>query len=138
GASPGSAIKNNTAKPQWRAVPCGDRCLVIDLEQPDVIQSNKQAWEIADRLTQAMLRGVTDVVPSMAAVVVHYDPVIVAALDGSSTPWQTLVNLIEQLMVDSTSQETSSSREIILPVCYGGEYGIDLEEVARTCGLTTD
>lgn len=138
GDRPDSAVQRDGAQASWRVVPCGDRCLVIDLEQGDVVRSNNLACEIAERLTQANLPGVTDVMPSMAAVGVHYDPAAVVGRDTSSSPWRVLVSQVNQLLDDVTLQDASPVREIVLPVCYGGEYGADLEDVAHTCGLTPE
>lgn len=138
GVRPNPVNQSNNAPVSWRTVPCGDRCLVIDLEQGDVVQSNMLACAVAERLAQEKVPGITDIVPSMAAVGVHYDPAAFDNGDASFTPWRTLVSQLEQLLGDVTSQIGTPTREIVLPVCYGGEYGVDLQDVARTCGLTPE
>ncbi|MBV7483817.1 5-oxoprolinase subunit PxpB [Bordetella sp. BOR01] len=118
--------------------PCGDRCLVVAFDETDVALSNAAACRLASLLLDAQLPGVGDIVPSMAAVGVHYDPAAVAVNQPEARPWDTLARQVEALMSSMQLAGNASAREIVLPVCYGGEYGEDLEEVARTCGLTPD
>jgi KipI family sensor histidine kinase inhibitor len=118
--------------------PCGDRCLVVEFAQTDVAQSNDMACEAARRLQDANLRGVTDIVPSIAAVSVHYDPATVAARGDRLSPWRALVADVEQLLSGMQLQQVAASREVVIPVCYGGAYGEDLVDVAHACGLTAE
>lgn len=136
--SPASVIRLDGAELAWRAVPCGDCCLVIDLQDDDVLRSNALACAIADHISHAQLPGVTDVMPSMAAVGVHYDPAAVVGDGGYVSPWTVLLRRIAQLLESVGSQAALPVREVVLPVCYGGDYGVDLDDVARACGLTAD
>lgn len=124
--------------PGWRMLPCGDRCLVVEFEHTDIARSNSLACELARRLLEARLPGVSDIVPSMAAVGVHYDPAAVASRSQATSPWRAMVQQVEALMASLKAQDVSLTRELVLPVCYGGEYGEDLEDVARACSLSPD
>ena len=44
---------------------------------------------------------------------------------------------IRKLQQRARAVRTRKSRRIEIPVCYGGEFGPDLEEVAELCGLQT-
>ncbi|HYG43915.1 MAG TPA: 5-oxoprolinase subunit PxpB [Bordetella sp.] len=117
---------------------CGDRCLVVAFDEADVALSNTAACELARLLLDAQLPGVSDIVPSMAAVGVHYDPAALAPSSDGTGPWDALARQVQALISGIQMAGNSSVREIVLPVCYGGDYGEDLEDVARTCGLTPD
>ena len=45
---------------------------------------------------------------------------------------------LEKLLKLEISGETSESRIFEIPVCYGGEYGPDLQNIADHAGLTPD
>lgn len=87
----------------------------------------------ANVLRQANLPGVTDVVPSFTALGVFYQP------DGRHGPrYADLASQIEQLLSQGITPDTQTGRDVDIPVCYGGEYGPDLDEVARHAGISTD
>lgn len=87
----------------------------------------------ANLLRQAELPGVTDVVPSFTALAVHYQP------NGRHGPrYADLAAEIERLLSQGITPDTQTGNEVEIPVCYGGEYGPDLDEVARYAGISTD
>jgi len=72
--------------------------------------------------------GITEWVPSYAAVTVHYDPEAIS--------FNELCAALEALRPGAV--EKISDGLLILPVCYGGEHGPDLEAVAAHCGLSPE
>ena len=87
----------------------------------------------ANVLRQANLPGVTDVVPSFTALGVFYQP------HGRHGPcYADLAAQIEQLLSQGITPDTQTGRDVDIPVCYGGEYGPDLDEVARHAGISVD
>ncbi|MFA5522344.1 MAG: 5-oxoprolinase subunit PxpB [Castellaniella sp.] len=115
--------------PPWHCEQGGDRCLVVVFEAHDPECSNRFAVELARRIVAAGMPQVRDVVPSMAAVGVHFEPA--SARDA-------VVRRVQALMPARLAREETDVREIELPVCYGGEHGRDLDDVARHCGLDRD
>lgn len=118
--------------------PCGDCCLVIEFDQSDIERANDTACHIAHTLLSAGLAGVTDIVPSMAAVGVHYDPAAFVSTDDGQAPWDVLSAKLEALLAGLGAQQNLEAREQVIPVCYGGEFGEDLDAVARTCGISRE
>lgn len=117
----------------WRIVPQGDRCLMIYFGDQIDMAIGHWCLAAADLLRQAKLPGVTDVVPSFVALAVHYQP------SGRHGPrYAELATQIEGLLSQGITPDAQTGREIEIPVCYGGEYGPDLDEVARHAGLSPD
>ncbi len=88
---------------------------------------------VARALASALLPGVTDIVPSFNTVTVHYDPVAIPA--GAGSP---VARVAEWLRLTATAAKPIAGvpgREVVVPVCYGGEFGPDLTAVARRAGL---
>lgn len=84
-------------------------------------------------LRQAHLPGVTDIVPSFIALAVHYQPV------GQHGPrYAELAAQIERILSQGIAPDTQTGRDVDIPVCYGGEYGPDLDDVARHAKITPD
>lgn len=75
------------------------------------------------------LEGVTDVIPAFTSLLINYDPRVI--------DYRKLKRRLEKLLKLEVSKKASSSRIFEIPVCYGGEYGPDLENIAKHANLTT-
>jgi KipI family sensor histidine kinase inhibitor len=124
-------------KAAWRISPQGDRCLMVEFGQKVDRETNLRARALAQHLVDHPLLGVLDVVPAFTTVAVHYRPELIAEGKGS-TPFERLAARVEEVLGGDLEHDASVAREIRISVCYGGEFGPDLEEVARSRGLTMD
>lgn len=79
-------------------------------------------------LREAALPGVTNLHPAYAALLVSFDPGLATA--------GTLVADIEATLRHAADAPLPPGRTVDIPVCYGGEAGPDLADVAAHCGLT--
>jgi KipI family sensor histidine kinase inhibitor len=80
-------------------------------------------------LATAKLTGVTETVPTYRSLLVHYDPVLIG-FDDLGEKLRTLAQ--------APVQASARSRRWRVPVAYGGENGIDLEDVAKSLKMTPD
>ncbi|QSA96026.1 5-oxoprolinase subunit PxpB [Methylococcus sp. EFPC2] len=108
-------------------LPLGDSALQIvfgDRLDPAV---SRYALALSQRVKN--LSGLTDRVPAYASLTLHYDPQI----------W-THAELVESLkaLLGDVDCETDDGETLTVPICYGGEYGPDLDEVAQHTGLSPD
>lgn len=136
---------NNKTKPNWTIQPAGDRSLVIVFESTDPIQANQQASAIARDFQLHKPVGVDAVVPGMVSVALHYAPekVLLAAQTEQATtqwisPYTCLRQQLEQRLQQPSAVYAVAQREVEIPVCYGGEHGPDLAEVAQRCQRSID
>ncbi|OZI62637.1 5-oxoprolinase subunit PxpB [Bordetella genomosp. 11] len=120
--------------PVWRIHPQGDRCLLIVFGDSIDAGVGRRCLAVAGLLRDAGLPGVTDVVPSFVAVAVHYAP----GPDNAGPTFAFLARRIETLLAAGIPDTDSTARDVDVPVCYGGEHGPDLAEVARAVGVTPD
>ncbi|VDR28906.1 Sporulation inhibitor kipI [Raoultella terrigena] len=89
------------------------------------LESQKRIWRLAQRLVDH--EDAVDVIPGMNNItVVLRHPQLMA--------WDAIERL--QRWWEESEAFEPESREIAIPVIYGGEAGPDLGEVARHCGLT--
>jgi KipI family sensor histidine kinase inhibitor len=110
----------------------GDHCLSLDFGETILAETGLVCLAAADKIRQAQLPGVTDVVPSYTSVAVHYQ----ADAQTGLPDFQTLSKQLGSLIESGLSRTTREARTIDIPVCYGGEHGPDLAEVAKITGLT--
>ena len=79
------------------------------------------------------LEGVTEIVPAYGSVGVIYEPERVPTSHGE-LPWRVVGEWLERHLegkAASAPKKARVAREHVVPVVYGGEYGPDLEHVAK-------
>jgi inhibitor of KinA len=109
-------------------IPAGDSAIVIEFEDridPDV---NARAVRLADGIAGEGIAGVRDVVPTYRSVAVYFDPLRV--------DYERLRNYLNAVDHQAEVAAGRSSETIRVPVCYGGDLGPDLAEVAAFAGIT--
>jgi inhibitor of KinA len=113
-----------------RAAPLGDAGITLTFGAEISRELSEQAVRQAAAIREAAISGVTDVVPSYAAVTIFYDPLTIGFGD-----------LSERLRAVTENRESGSivagraNTAHRIPVKYDGA---DLESVARRTGLTVD
>lgn len=114
------------AKPP-RILPSGDQALTVEFGEEIDPALNARVLEL-DRKA-AGLPGIVETIPTYRSLMVVYDPQVI----GFAALGARLLDLAGNL----TGAETTGTVWDI-PVCYGGEYGIDLEATAATHDITPD
>ena len=115
----------------------GDQALVVELGDTVDPAVNAAVCALADRIRAAGLPGVVELVPSFASVGVHYRVEAVATEPGESAH-AALARQIGRLLDAPTAVIGAPAREIVIPVCYGGEFGPDLLDTAALCDISPD
>lgn len=103
----------------------GESAVVLELEPPVTLASQQRIWGLADRL-------------------IHH-PDVLEAIPGMNNltllladPNNTALDAIERLQRwwEESESLVPESRDVTIPVIYGGDAGPDLAEVARHTGMT--
>lgn len=103
----------------------GERAVVLELEPPISVASQQRIWGLTQRLQGH--EAVIEAIPGMNNLTVVLRHPQVTALDA--------IERLQQWWEESDAVEPLS-REVHIPVVYGGVQGPDLEDVARRCQLT--
>jgi len=112
----------------FRIVPVGDATIVVEFEERIDPAVNARAIATAEAVRAAAISGVRDVVPSYRSVAVYFDPLL--------TDHERLVWRLEDAIARPVHAESVEHAHIRVPVCYGGEFGPDLPEIARVRGVS--
>jgi inhibitor of KinA len=120
-----------------RFTPLGDRAVTVTLGESIDVATHKRVRAVCAALDANTVAGVVDLVPAFASVTVHYEPLAVAG-DVRATPYERLVAELGDVLSLARDEELAPPRVVEIPVCYGGELGPDLEDVARQHDLTSD
>lgn len=115
--------------PPPRLLPSGDSAITVEFSRHIDDAANQRVLALDRALAAASVPGVTEAVPTYRSLLVHYDP---ETIDFGT--------LCEKLLALAAAPAPAAARarHWRVPVAYGGENGIDLEDVARTLSMTPD
>ncbi len=120
--------------------PMGDTAYLITLEDEMSPSLLARVQALAANLRADCLPGVVDIVPAYASVGVFYVPEEITVGRGE-LPWRVVSEWLERHLAGdapAVKKPARAARSHVLPVCYGGDYGADLEAVARASKLTPE
>jgi KipI family sensor histidine kinase inhibitor len=112
-----------------RLLSSGDSAITVEFSRSIDEMANQRVLALDRTLARETITGVTETVPTYRSLLVHYDPVQI--------DFDTLSGKLVTLALLPVPRVTKMRRWRI-PVAYGGEHGIDLEDVARTLKSTPE
>lgn len=112
-----------------RLLPSGDSAITVEFSRNIDDAANQRVLALDRTLAREPVSGVTETVPTYRSLLVHYDP---EQIDFDALG-EKLVSLAQR-----PAPQTTKTRRWRIPVVYGGEHGIDLEDVAKTLKSTPD
>jgi KipI family sensor histidine kinase inhibitor len=89
---------------------------------------NSRALDLAETVSRMGYAGIRDVVPTYCAVTIYFDPL--------RTDVDALIADLHTQLNSQHVPDVTLGRRLTVPVCYGGEFGPDLSEVARHAGCS--
>jgi KipI family sensor histidine kinase inhibitor len=110
-------------------LPSGDSAITVEFSRNIDDAANQRVLALDRTLAREPVFGVTETVPTYRSLLVHYDPLRI----GFEALGERLVALAQRPVPPSTR-----ARRWRIPVVYGGEHGIDLEDVAKSLNVTLD
>ncbi|MCF8075331.1 MAG: 5-oxoprolinase subunit PxpB [Desulfotignum sp.] len=114
-------------KPIFRIA--GDRSFVVQFGSDINPEVNKKVRAMALGLRNNLPPGVVEIIPTYHSLLLVYDPLI--------TRPEKLESDIERFGNTLSQLETEPIKVVRIPVCYGGEFGPDIENVGKSSGLST-
>lgn len=109
----------------------GEQGLVIELGDTIAPEINTRVQLLA-QLLSGQAEGILEIIPTYRSVLVYFDPL---TLDRTRLTAR-IKTLLSQLQDKTDSR--ANPQVVSIPVCYGGEFGPDLEFVAAYNGLSVD
>ncbi len=108
-----------------RVLPAGDEGLLFEFGSDIDEATNQRVQDFAEALRLARIPGVRSITPGYLSVLVEYD----GGLRHQGAMEQVLS------AAGAASVQQRMARHHLIPVCYGGAFGPDLEDVAVATGL---
>jgi inhibitor of KinA len=120
-----------------KLAPLGDSAVIVTLGETPDPATVAAGCALAAALEEKPLPGVIECAQANSSVTVYYDPARIPKRGGSS-PLQRVCRWIEDRAPAMVQEAALAGRQVTLPVCYGGEFGLDLEMVGAAHGLKAD
>lgn len=111
-----------------KILPSGDSAVLIQLGSVISPQVNAAVHALDAGIKSANINGIVETVPAFASLLVLYDPVVIGYEEISGT--------LRAICENPTSVSERKSFLYTIPVCYGDEFGEDLEDVAAHAGMS--
>jgi inhibitor of KinA len=116
----------------YRIVAAGDSVLVVEFEERIDPIVNDRTIACAGALQRAAISGVRDVVPTYRSVAIYFDPLRTngAELMARAEVEARAVSSRTSDSLEPNRSPVMMSPPVRIPVCYGGELGPDLADMA--------
>ena len=114
----------------YRIVPAGESVLIIEFEERIDPAVNATTIACAESIQAAAVAGVRDVVPTYRSVAIYFDPL--------RTDTDALLERITHEAESAGPGALVAREPLRIPVCYGGDLGPDLPQVAAFAKMSAD
>ena len=109
--------------------PLGDAAVRVCFGDAIAAETLQAVHGFVRALDQRPVRGLREVVPAYAVAVVYYDP--------HECGYAAMKAHLEAV-AETASVSPRQPRRLVVPICYGGEFGPDLSQVAARHAMSED
>ncbi|RNF39687.1 5-oxoprolinase subunit PxpB [Planococcus salinus] len=115
--------------------PFGDCALMIEIHADSSNDTQQEIQKIVSFLETHPPVWLVEYIPAFTTVAVLFDPLL-AVSDSFATPYDKVRTELQRCFQQLEKNQESTIKTVELPVCYGGEWGPDLEFVASHNNLS--
>ncbi len=115
--------------PYPRFLPAGEAALVVELGGEIALAVNARVRALDRLVADAAIAGVAETLPTNRSLFIAYEPLTLS--------FGALVRRVEVLLASlPEAPAETAGKSWLIPVAYGGVYGVDLAGVAATLGMS--
>lgn len=111
----------------------GDSAVVLEVADTITPEAQKKIQVLSSFFDKHPPSWMVEYIPAFTTVTVFYDPLKI--IGRIEQPYKAVCKELNTILSSISEEVESTSRRIEIPVCYGGEFGPDLEFVAEHNGL---
>jgi KipI family sensor histidine kinase inhibitor len=111
----------------------GDSAVLLHFGNGIDAAVNARVHAAARYIAAQRLAGIVELVPAYASLAVQLDPACWSG--GALAPALQCAEALLRVLDQATEADETLSTCIEIPVCYGADFGPDLDAAARRCGL---
>ena len=108
----------------------GDSSLLIVFGDEISPEINRRISAVVQLLKNHQIQGIVDLIPSYSALLINYNPQVIR--------FEEIRCRVEKILSMDVKADAAARKIVEIPVCYGGEYGPDLQTIADHAGLTPE
>jgi KipI family sensor histidine kinase inhibitor len=112
-----------------RFLSAGDGAIIVEFGSTVDEAISQRVMAMDARIAEAGIDGIVETVPTYRSLLVAYDPLVIRA--------RRLIPRLAEIAAKAGEAATTGRRWVI-PVCYGGDHGEDLEWVANVHAMTPE
>jgi inhibitor of KinA len=118
--------KSRTSEPQFRVA--SDQSLLVYLGEEIALENHQRVLKLLRLLQSEPINGIRNLHPAYCSLMIKFDPL---RLDHDE-----LQSRLLPYLGRLDREPLPAPRDVEIPVCYGGEFGPDLNDVAEMHGIT--
>ena len=119
-----------------RIFPLGDSALTVEFANSINIEYNKKAIAFAARCDRDAFPGFIEAVPAYSSTTIFYDlPEVRKAFPEHQSAYDTVREIATSLLVDLDVSGEGETKLVEIPINFGLDIALDLDEIARQSGL---
>ncbi|MFC7153396.1 5-oxoprolinase subunit PxpB [Cohnella cellulosilytica] len=125
-----------------KLLPLGDAAIVVQFGETICPETHERVRQLSEYLERQPFAGMIEHVPSFLSVAVYYDPFELATggehagAPENADPFGIAAEHLKAVLAKLEHTGRKQARVVEIPVCYGGDLGPDLPEVAAHHGLS--
>ena len=113
---------------QYQLYTEGDSSILIVFGDSINPETNQRIASTVRLIREQKIEGIVDMIPAFVSLLVNYNPLVIS--------YENLRTRLEKILQMKTQAAETVRRVYEIPVCYGGEYGPDLQNIADHAGLS--
>ena len=106
----------------------GDSSILIVFGDAINAETNQRIAATVRLIREQRIEGIVDMIPAFVSLLINYNPLVIS--------YDALRERLDKILQIKTKSEETVRRVFEIPVCYGGEYGPDLQNIADNAGLS--
>ena len=108
----------------------GDSSVLIQFGNTIDPEINYRISATVQMMREQHIVGVTDIIPAFCSLLINYDPRVIAFAE--------IKERMEGILKMEIKAGAKRKKVYEIPVCYGGEYGPDIQNIADHAGLSVE
>lgn len=113
-----------------RILTAGDSSLLVEFGQEISPEINRRVTNTLQLMKEQHIEGIVDTIPTYCSLLINYDPRVIT--------YEEMRKRMEDLVRVDVKTGNSVKTIVEIPVCYGGEYGPDIANIAANANLSEE
>ncbi|NLC04256.1 MAG: 5-oxoprolinase subunit PxpB [Tissierellia bacterium] len=111
-------------------LPAGDKSLVMEFGNIIDPEINAKIRNVVAAIEDSNLESISELIPTYRSILVIYNPLLIE--------YKSLIESLKEIANNLGDESKTEARIVELPTVYGGEYGPDIEFVAKHNNITVE